>query len=37
MTNSKNLFVPDAVFVLDQENQDQVLKKVYDSCLNWGM
>ncbi|WP_308556351.1 PTS sugar transporter subunit IIA [uncultured Lactobacillus sp.] len=36
MTNSKNLFVPDAVFVLDQENQDQVLKKVYDKLLELG-
>ena len=36
MTNSKKFFVPDAVFVVDQFDQDQVLKVIYDKLLELG-
>ncbi|AEG41397.1 PTS sugar transporter subunit IIA [Lactobacillus kefiranofaciens] len=36
MTNTRNLFTPDAVFVTDQTKQDLVLKEVYDNLLQRG-
>lgn len=36
MTNNKNLFARDAVFVSDQPTQDLVLKEVYDKLLARG-
>lgn len=36
MTNNKNLFASDAVFVSDQPTQDLVLKEVYDKLLARG-
>lgn len=36
MTNTKNLFASDAVFVTDQTKQDLVLKEVYDNLLERG-
>lgn len=36
MSNDKKVFTPDAVFVVDQPNQDLVLKEVYDKLLERG-